>query len=202
MMLRALIVSLGALPLLGCMEIKSPLSFFQSTPPAVAPGPRGIERIAVQQPVNRTGRPLMVDEPGLLGKVLDEKPSNVPDVLGEKSSNVPDVLGENLRAELVNRGFQVVTDGSRTSPALRTEIRRWEPYSANYSMVTVDVVATVVEPTNGRELWSTQRSGWNVPTRDARSSREASVAASAAIARALLEGWHPAGSSAPATDAP
>ena len=191
MMLRALIVSLGALPLLGCMEIKSPLSYFQSTPPAVAPGPRGIERIAVQQPVNRTGRPLMVDEPGLLGKVLDEKPSNVPDV-----------LGDDLRAELVNRGFQVVTNGSRTSPALRTEIRRWEPYSANYSMVTVDVVATVVEPTNGRELWSTQRSGWNVPTRDARSSREASVAASAAIARALLEGWHPAGSSAPATDAP
>jgi len=191
MMLRALIVSLGALPLLGCMEIKSPLSYFQSTPPAVAPGPRGIERIAVQQPVNRTGRPLMVDEPGLLGKVLDEKPSNVPDV-----------LGDDLRAELVNRGFQVVTDGSRSSPALRTEIRRWEPHSANYSMVSVDVVATVVEPTSGRELWSTQRSGWNVPTRDARSSREASVAASAAIARALLEGWHPAGSSAPATGAP
>jgi len=185
MIVRPLLVALGAVPLVGCML------FTTKSAPAVVPGPRGIERIAVQQPVNRTGRPLVVDEPGVLGNVL-----------GEKSSNVPDVLGENLRAELVNRGFQVVTDGSRTSPALRTEIRRWEPYSANYSMVTVDVVATVVDPTSGRELWSTQRSGWNVATRDARSSAEASVAASAAIARTLLEGWQPGGSSAPPTGTP
>ena len=185
MTLRTLLVAFGAAPLVACMLFPT-----KSAPP-VAPGPRGIERIAVQLPVNRTGRPLVVDEPGVLGRVLDEK-----------ASNVPDVLGENLRAELVNRGFQIVTDGSRTSPALRTEIRRWEPYSADYSMVTVDVVATVVDPTNGRELWSTQRSGWNVATRDARSSAEASVAASAAIAHSLLEGWQPGGASAPPNGTP
>ena len=180
MMVRTLLVVLGVAPLVGCGF------FFTKNPPAVAPGPRGLERIAVQEPVNRTGRPLTVDEPGMLGKMLDEK-----------ASDVPEVLGKDLRTELANRGFQVVADGSRTSPSLRTEIRRWEPHSANYSMVTVDVIAWVVDPTSGREIWSTQRNGWNVPTRDAHSSREASVAASAAIARSLLEGWQPASASAP-----
>jgi hypothetical protein len=148
--------------------------------PPLPPAPTGIQRISVQQPENRTGRDLTVDDPGWLGRLVDQR-----------RSNVPQVLATELGAELARRGFKVVDSGG-SSPVLRTEIRRWDPYSADYSMVTVDVVASVVDPESGRALWSAERSGWRVPTRDARSSREASAAASSAIAEALVDGWQPA----------
>jgi hypothetical protein len=158
------------LVLAGCM----------SPPPPLPPAPSGIQRISVQEPQNRTGLALTVDDPGWLGRLVDQR-----------RSNVPGVLATELRAELSRRGFKVVDPGG-PAPALRTEIRRWEPYSADYSMVTVDVAASLVDPDSGRAIWSAERSGWRVPTRDARSSREASLAASTAIAEALVEDWQPA----------
>ena len=60
-------------------------------------------------------------------------------------------------------------------PTLETEIRGWEPYSADWSLVVVDVVATLADPQDGRTIWSVERTDWRIPTRDARSSREASI---------------------------
>jgi hypothetical protein len=168
-----------ALVLAGCVQ----------PPPPLPPAPSGIQRISVGKPENHTGRDLTVDDPGWLGRLVNER-----------RSNVPDVLATELGAELARHGFKVVDPGG-SSPILRTDIRRWEPYSADYSMVTVDMVASLVDPDSGRALWSAERSGWRVPTRDARSSREASLAASTAIAEALVDGWTPT-AAAESTPAP
>jgi hypothetical protein len=159
--------------LVGCMRADAP----ESTPP-----PTGVDRLAIAPPTNRTGHDIVLDQPGFLGKTL----------LHEKRATLPAALAEDLRVALVDRGFKIVAAPSTTSPTLQTEIRRWEPYSADYSMVVVDVTASLVEPSTGRQLWSTERSGWRVPTRDAHSTYEASTTASRAIAEALVSAWEPA----------
>jgi hypothetical protein len=112
-------------------------------------------------------------------------------VLKQDTVTVPDLLAEDLRKVLMQQGFSTPTSGT-DAPVLRTEIGRWEHYTATYETVTVDVVATLVEPASGRELWKAARNGWIVPTYNAGSRRDASMAASTAIAEALLEGWQPA----------
>jgi hypothetical protein len=168
MSMRALVVVVVILS--GCTQ---PL-------PPLPPAPTGMQRLSVEAAANHTGRDLTIDDPGWLGRLVEQR-----------RTSVTDVLASELRAELERHGFKVV-DAGGASPSLRTEIRRWEPYSADYSMVTVDVVATLVEPEGGRTLWSAERSGWRVPTRDARSVRDASLMASSAIAQALIEDWQPA----------
>lgn len=155
--------------LVGCTQAVQPL------PPA----PQGLRRITVQQPANSTGAELVIDQAGLLGRLIDEK-----------RKSVPDQLADDLRDQLARRGFKVADGptGWPTEPVLRTEIRRWETYTADYSLVTVDVAAAVVDP-EGRELWKAERRGWRIPTRDAGSLRDASMAASASIAEALVDGW-------------
>lgn len=148
-------------------------------PPTFPPPPAGVKRIAVEQPVNRTGEDLVVDGPGLLQRALRAE-----------VSTVPDVLREDLRVALERQGFRVTEPGPGV-PVLRTEIRRWQPYAADYDSVTVDVVASLVEPDGGRELWRAAQPDWVVSTSDASSRRDASFAASAAIADALLDGWQP-----------
>jgi len=167
---RAL-AALAIVALAGCAHAPAPLP---------AP-PSGVRYVAVEQPVNRTGHELVVDGPGLLQRVLKED-----------TVTVPDLLAEDLRKALMQQGFRTPTPGMEDTPVLRTEIGRWEHYTANYETVTVDVVASLVEPASGRELWKAARSGWVVPTYDAASRRDASMAASTAIAEALLEGWQPA----------
>jgi len=149
--------------------------------PPLPPAPSGVNRIAVEQPANRTGGDLVVDGPGLLQRVLRQE-----------TSTVPDLLAEDLRSVLTQQGFRVISGNPDDVPLLRTDIFRWQHYSADYSIVTVDLVASVVEPGSGRELWKAARSNWTVPTSAAGSRREASMAASSAIAEALLEGWLPA----------
>jgi hypothetical protein len=181
MMTRRLSLLFFVAALVGCGPALQPL------PPA----PTGVQRIAVQEPANRTGDKLVVTDPGWIGQLLDEK-----------HQTVPGLLAADLRDVLAKQGFKVAAASKKDTPsmpALRTEIRRWEPYSADYSMVTVDVAASLVDE-SGRELWKAERTSWNVPTRDARSSREASMAASTAIAQALVEGWKP-GNGAAATNA-
>lgn len=144
------------------------------------PGPSGVQEIAVAQPTNRTGGALVVEEPGW--------PANV---IGETRSTVPDLLAADLRAQLTDRGFRLATPRSTGAPTLQVEIRRWELYSADYSTVTVDLLATLLEP-SGRPLWSLERTRWSVPTRDARSSIDASNMAAEEIATTLIDGWQPA----------
>ena len=167
---RGLVGLVLATTLLGC-----------SRPPSLPPPPGGVRRIAVEPPANRTGSDLVVDGPGLLQRVLKQ------DV-----ATVPDLLAEDLRTALTRQGFRVVTPGTKDVPVLRTEILRWQPYAADYDTVTVGLVASLLEPGSGRELWKASRPDWVVATYGAGSRREATMAASAAIAEALVEGWQPA----------
>jgi hypothetical protein len=149
-------------------------------PPSFPPPPGGVQRVAVEQPANRTGEDLIVDGPGLLQRVLRQE-----------TASVPDILGEDLRAVLVEQGFRV-TEPDADVPVLRTEIRRWQHYAADYKTVTVEVAAALVEPGSGRELWTASGADWVVPTNDAGSRHDASRAAARAVAEALLAGWLPA----------
>jgi hypothetical protein len=167
MIIRYLLV---AVALAGCARPPAPLP----------PPPSGVRSVAVELPVNRTGDDLVVFGPGILQRVLRA------DVV-----TVPDLLAEDLRKVLVRQGFRTPTPGTEGVPVLRTEIGRWEHYAPDYETVTVDVVASLVEPESGRELWKAARSGWVVATYDAPSRHESSLAASDAVAEALLEGWAP-----------
>ena len=164
--------ALGIAALASCAHAPAPLP----------PPPSGVRYVAVEEPVNRTGEDLVVDGPGLLQRVLRQE-----------TATVPDLLAEDLRNVLMQQGFRTPTPGMEGAPVLRTEIGRWQHYTANYETVTVDLAAVLVEPGTGRELWKVTRSGWVVSTSDAGSRRDASIAASTAIAEALLEGWEPAG---------
>jgi hypothetical protein len=75
-----------------------------TAPPSFPPAPPSVQEITVQQPSNRTGRDLLVDQPGLLGEYF-----------GEKRSTVADVLAGDLRSLLRDRGFRVLTP-SRSRP--------------------------------------------------------------------------------------
>ena len=171
MTIRRAVAALGIAALAGCARPPAPFP----------PPPSGVRYIAVELPVNRTGDALVVDGPGLLQRVLKQD-----------TVTVPDLLAEDLRKVLMQQGFSTPAPGTEGAPVLRTEIGRWEHYTATYETVTVDVVATLVEPASGRELWRAARSGWVVATYDASSRRDSSLLASAAIAEALLEGWQPA----------
>jgi hypothetical protein len=167
-MCRSLLL-LAVAVLVGCVH----------PPPPLPPGPSGLQRIVVEEPVNRTGGDLVVEGPGVFERLIGENPSSVPDV-----------LAEDLRAQLEYRGFRL--DKSKEDvPVFRTEIRRWDPYTADYATVTVDIAVALIEPGSGRTLWSATRSGWKVRTIDARSRSEAFRLASAAIAEAVFEGWQP-----------
>jgi hypothetical protein len=173
-----LVAVLALVSCMGCTPAPAPFP----------PGPVGVQDIAIQPPSNQTGRDLIVDQPGLLGSYL-----------GEKRETVPEVLAGDVRSLLRDRGFRVLTGNAEGVPTLRTEIRRWDPYSADYSRVTVSLLAMLIDPTSGRTLWTVARSDWNVETPAARNGQEASGIAARDVARALVEGWQPGGSRPPAT---
>ena len=154
-----------------------------TAPAPFPPAPVGVQDIAIQPPSNQTGRDLIVDQPGLLASYL-----------GEKRETVPEVLAGDLRTLLRDRGFRVLAAPAGSVPTLRTEIRRWDPYSADYSRITVSLLATLIDPTSGRTLWTAERSGWHVETPAARNGQEASGIAARDVARTLVEGWQPGGS--------
>jgi hypothetical protein len=178
---RRLLSVVTTAALLGCA----------ASPPPLPPPPQGVREIAVQAPVNRTGGELVVNDPGAIGRYL-----------GDTRSTVPDLLAADLRTLLAAQGFRVVSATTDYVPALRTDIRRWKPYSADYSEVEVGLVATLVDPETGRTLWTAERTDWRVQTPDARSAPEASATATREIARALIEGWQPQASSPPAARTP
>jgi hypothetical protein len=164
------IVAAGAV--LGCTASQPPLP----------PGPQGVREITVQPPANHTGGDLVVNDPGVIGRYL-----------GSTRTTVPELLADDLRTLLADRGFRVVAPTADYVPALRIEIRSWKPFSADYSEVTVGLVATLVDPETGRTLWSAARNDWRVETPASRSAPEASATATREIARTLVEGWQPQG---------
>lgn len=115
-MRRSLLLAVAVL--VGCVH---PL-------PPLPPGPSGLQRVVVEEPVNRTGGDLVIEGPGLFSRLIGEHPSTVPGV-----------LAEDLRAQLEYRGFRLGKGKEDDVPVLRTEIRRWEPYAADYTTVTVDI---------------------------------------------------------------
>ena len=117
-------------------------------------------RVAVEQPVNRTGDDLVVDRPGLVAAA----PRG-----GERDGARPPRRGP--RNALGHQGFRLA-EPAGDAPVLRTEISRWQHYAADYDTVTVDVMASLVDPASGRELWSAARPGWVVATYDAGSRRD------------------------------
>jgi hypothetical protein len=175
-------------PLLGAVLALGSIAGCTTTPAPFPPGPASVQDIAIQPPSNQTGRELIVDQPGLIGSYL-----------GDKRETVPEVMAGDLRTLLRDRGFRVLAANAEGAPTLRTEIRRWEPYSADYSKITVSLLVTLIDPASGRTLWTAERSGWNVETPAARNGQEASGIAARDVARALVDGWQPGGSRSPTT---
>jgi len=169
-MTRNWIVITGVCALLACAR---------PTPP-VSDVPRGVKTIAVPEPINRTSE-MLVSDPGLIVQWL-----------GAERVTVPQRMAVDLRGELERLGFEVVDATDEDVPALRVDIRSWRPYSADYSMVQVDLAAALVAP-GGERLWATERPNWVVPTRDAHSTLDASAMACEVIAEELLRGWKPPG---------
>jgi hypothetical protein len=155
------------------------------TPP---PGPPPeIARVAVAPPTNHTGNPLTLDQHG-----------RVTLVLPPKHDTVPDVLGFALRSALQRHRFDVGTATGPPAPLLHVDLRRWDTDEKDWSAVTVDLTATLVEPGTARALWSASRTGWVVPTPGATSRPAAWVAAARAVADGLVANWRPAKAEPPA----
>lgn len=146
--------------------------------PSQAP-PAGVDKLVVAPPENTTGDALVVDEPGAIGRALQMK-----------RVTVPNVLASELRRRLEIQGFAVMPSKSTGFPTLKTEIRRWEPYPADYSQVTVDITAILVDG-SGREIWRMDRERWRVPTPDTESAIDSSREASASVAEQILLAWTP-----------
>ena len=152
----------------------------QPPAPPLPPGPAGLRQIAVAEPVNRTGHDLRVEERGAATTL----------VLPSNHATVPELLGLNLRTALAKRRFDVVAPKG-PPPVLHVELGRWEPNTTDWSTVTVDLTATLVDPGSNTTLWSAARSGWVVSTSGADSQAHAFIAASRAVADALVAGWQP-----------
>lgn len=147
--------------------------------PPLPPFPDGVWQVAVAEPANRTGHELRMDDRGA-----------VTVFLGPNRSTVPELLAADLRVAIRKRRFDVLAERGAV-PVLRVELDRWEADAADWSTVTVDLTATLVEPTGGRTLWTAARHGWVVPTPGAHARPEAFVAASRDVANALVAGWQP-----------
>jgi hypothetical protein len=152
----------------------------QPSPPTPQ-GPVGVLRITVATPKNDTGQDLIVDDRGLFAGLLEEK-----------RSTVPEILKKDLQEVLTLRGFKVLTGPGPGIAEMKIDLREWEPYVADYSTVTVDLVATLVDA-NGRDLWTVTRTNWQVPVDEPRTALNASLSASLYVARGLIESWQPAG---------
>lgn len=150
------------------------------------PAPQGLKAVAIARPDNATGQDLAVNEVGFLSAVLDDS----------KQTSVPQLLENDLRFELGDKGFAIVKAGPG-APVFRTEIRRWSPFAADYSHVTVDISASLVEP-DGRIVWSVERTGWAVPTSGSGNEIDATIKASHKVASDLVADWQgPVAAAAP-----
>ena len=166
-----------SMPTIGTLLLAASLHLGCGVAARPATGPTGVRTIAVEPIDNRTGDALVIDDPGLLGRTLDVQ-----------RATVAGMLRGDLRTTLTARGFDVLAEPQHDAAVLHTELRKWTPYTADYSMVVVDVAAWLVEP-GGRELWRLERKDWRVPTRDAHSVYEAGIMAADEVAHGLVGDW-------------
>jgi hypothetical protein len=150
-----------------------------AAPTAPAP-PADIDRtVAVLQPANETGDPLLVAGTSALEKYA----------LRSDRVTVPDVLASEARLQLEHRGFTVVpaaqvegathgrapgspqaaaeiaSRGNLPGLALWVDVRRWEPDAPTQpAFVLVGLTASLVDPETGRVVWSAERRTKPVPT--------------------------------------
>jgi hypothetical protein len=155
----------------------------QHQPAPVPPGPTGVKRITVATPTNSTGKDLTVDDRGALANWL-----------GEKRTSVPEIIKKDLQELLTLRGFTVVTEPGAGIAQLRVDLKKWDPYVADYSTVTVELVATLVDA-NGATLWTVERTNWIVQVDDPHTALTATLSSAMTVARALVDDWAPAGKS-------
>lgn len=147
--------------------------------PPLAPAMESIHTIAVFPPNNRTGDPLLI-----AGTSFAEKY-----VLPTERYTVSDALAVEVRTQLARRGFNVVaselvdtaTAGQTPSSAhdaitaavrnhvegtvLYVEIKRWEadvPYHPTFVIASVTI--TLLDPSTGSVVWSTDHPSRPVPT--------------------------------------
>ena len=172
---------------------------------AVAPGPPATVRsVAVLQPSNRTGDPLLVSGTSFLEKYA----------FRSARVTVPDLLAAMLRAELGGRGFEVVSAEAMESaaggravdspdaaaelarharvdaPVLLVAIERWEPdvgVQPDYVIVGLD--ATLIEPATGKMLWHTRRRARPSATPGAVTLGSAYEIAAEQVVGELLDAW-------------
>ncbi len=158
----------------GCAAVRS-----EPQPPP--PPPSGIVKIEVETPTKASGVELPEKGKEIFGFVPEGGP---PPTIIEN-------LATRLRAELVDRGFELVVKKKSDAPELRTEIRGWSTYQVDYSFVTVDVTVTLVDGKTGATLWTDSRSNWNVPTHGEGTPYEAGIEATHRIAKELVGSWTP-----------
>jgi hypothetical protein len=141
-------------------------------PTAPPPPPDMPRTVAVLQPANRTGDPLLVAGTSFLEKYA----------LKSDRVTVPDVLASEARLQLAHRGFTVVSPDEVESTtrgrapgspeaaaeiasqaklpglALYLDIRRWEPDAPTHpAFVLVGLTASLIDPANGRVVWTATR---------------------------------------------
>lgn len=172
-MSHLLLVVTLALSSFGCAAVRS-------EGPTSPPPPGGILMIDVAKTVDATGGKLPTQPKG---------PSFEPGTV--KEPTVTESLATQLRTELIEHGFEVVVRPTPGVPELRTEIRRWEPYQVDYSMVTVDVTATLVDGKTGATIWTDTRRDWNVATPGQPTPFDAALEATRKVAKDLVHGWKP-----------
>lgn len=172
---RRILLVVLTLSSFGCAALRPEMP---STPP-----PGGILRIGVEKPVNASGAELLQPPKDPLFEAVT---GVVP------QPTIIESLETHLRSQLQSRGFQVLTKNVAEVPVLRTEIRKWLPYQVDYSLVTVDVIVTLVDGKTGATIWSERRSNWNVPTHGQSSPFDAALEATRRVPKDLLESWTPA----------
>ena len=148
--------------------------------PAAGPPPGDLPHtVAVLAPNNLTGDPLLVAGASFFEKYATRS----------ERVTVPDVLASEARLQLARRGFDVVPaetvehatggrapgsaaaagelarHGALPGAALYLEVRRWDADAPTHpAFVLAGVAASLVDPSSGRVLWSTDRPVGPVPT--------------------------------------
>jgi hypothetical protein len=175
--------------------------------PISPPPPATIRTVAVLPPYNRTGDSLLVAGSSLLETY----------VLRSRPVTVGDVLAADIRAQLAQRGYTVVTPeaveaaigsqvphspqeaadltarGKLEGSVLYVQINRWEPgdETLHPRSVLVAVDASLIDATMGRVVWSAHLPLRPVPTPGAVTPGAAYTLATHEVTKELLTAWGP-----------
>jgi hypothetical protein len=170
----------------------------------VAPPPSTVRSVAVLPPANRTGGDLVVAGTSLLEVYA----------FGTDRTTVADVLAAELRAQLVRRGFTVVSPdvvatatehrpvgspeaaaeiarrGGLSDPVLFVAIDRFEVDAGTHpAFIIVAADAALVEPAKGVVLWESHRRAGPIATPGTATLGAAYEIAARKLAEELVASW-------------